>query len=101
MTQIAAALGKVLNDRPQSISVRRGETTLAAQTFRVEQISKGMQYRDEASRERRSDVVILGVQDADLEIGDRFNADGGLLYQVNFIQPNRSFVTLAEAVVVK
>jgi hypothetical protein len=101
MSRIAAALTRVLNERAQSIVLRRGETTLAAQSFRVERVSKANQYRDEASRERRSDVVILGAVEADIAIGDRFNADGGLLYQVNFIQPNRTFATLAEAVVVK
>ena len=91
----------VLNDRSQSIVLRRAETTLAAQAFRVERISKAALYRDDASRERRSDVCLLGAANADIAIGDRFNADGGLLYQVNFIQPNRTYATLAEAVVVK
>jgi hypothetical protein len=99
--KITTALTKVLNERSQSIVLRRGETSLTAQSFRVERVSKANQYRDEASRERRSDVVILGAVEADIAIGDRFNADGGMLFEVNFIQPNRSFATIAEAVVVK
>ncbi len=98
---VAAALSKVLNERAQSIVLRRGETSLAAQSFRVERISRASQYRDEASRERRSDVVILGAVEADVAVGDRFNADGELLFEVNFVQPNRSVATIAEAVVVK
>jgi hypothetical protein len=98
---VSAALLKVLNQRTQSIVLRRGETSLAEQSFRVERVSRASQYRDEGSREWHSDVVILGAVDADIAIGDRFNADGGLLYQVNFIQPNRTYATIAEAVVVK
>ena len=97
---IAAVLTKVRDARAQSIVLRRGAATLSAQSFRVERMSKGAAYRDEAARERRSDVILLGAVNADIAIDDRFNADGGLLYRVNFIQPNRTYATMAEAVVV-
>jgi len=101
MNRIQRALTKVRKQREQMIALRRKDTTLTAQSFRVEQVSRHAQYRSEAARERRSDVTILGAIDADIAVDDRFNADGGKLYRVNFVDPNRSVMTLAEAVVVE
>ena len=46
-------------------------------------------------------MVVHGDTDLDIEIGDRFNDTGGLLYQVTFIRPNRSLATFAEAQLVE
>ena len=91
----------VRDERKQSIALRRDETTLEAQDFRVERLSKANQYRDEAGRERRGDILLLGAADADIAVDDRFNGDGGILFRVNFIHPNRQYATLAEAVAVQ
>lgn len=94
------ALEKVVSLRAQSIVLRRGETTLAAQSFRVERLSKNQQMRGDASRERRADGVLMGAVNANIAVDDRFNADG-LLWRVSFIQPNRSQATIAEVQVVE
>jgi hypothetical protein len=99
LSGVQAALAQVRNERAQNIELRRGETTLEAQSFRVERISRNAQYRSEAAKERRSDVIIMGAVDADIEEDDRFNDESGKLYRINFIEPNRSLMTLAEAVV--
>jgi hypothetical protein len=97
---IQSALAKVVSLRSQSIVIRRGETSLAAQDFRVERLSKNQQIRGDASRERRADGVLMGAIDADIAVEDRFNADG-LLWKISFIQPNRSQATIAEIQVVQ
>jgi hypothetical protein len=98
--QITTALMRIRDERAQSIVLRRDNSALAAQTMRVERISRGRLYRQEAGSERRADVTILAAADIDIAIGDRFNADGMLL-RVSFIQPNRQYATLAEAEVVE
>lgn len=97
---ISAALEKVINERAQSIVLRRGAETLDAQDFRVERLSKNQQARNEASRERHADGVLLGSISADIAVDDRFNADG-LLWKVLFVQPNRRFATIAEIQVIQ
>jgi hypothetical protein len=99
-SQIIAALEKVRKLREEQIVLRRGETTIAAQPFRVERLQKAQMYRDDASRTRRADVVLLGALTANIQVDDRFTVDN-ILYRVNFIQPNRSVATLAEAIVVQ
>lgn len=99
-SQIIAALEKVRKLREEQIVLRRGETTLVAQPFRVERLQKAQMYRDDASRARRADVVLLGAIIANIQVDDRFTIDN-ILYRVNFIQPNRSVATLAEAIAVQ
>lgn len=94
------ALARVVGMRSQSIVLRRGNTSLPAQDFRVERLSKNQQVRGEASRERRADGVLMGAVDADIAVDDRFNADD-LLWRVSFVQPNRSVATMAEVQVVQ
>jgi len=97
---IQTALEKVRKLREEMIVLRRGETTLVAQSFRVERLQKAQMYRGEASRERRADVVMLGEVTANILVDDRFTVDG-IAYRVTFVQPNRSVCTLAEAVVIQ
>lgn len=96
---LSQAFARIRKERAENIALRRGETTLAAQEMRIERLSKGSAYRSDAARERRSDVVILAEMLADIHIDDRFTLDG-LIYRVNFIEPNRSVATIAEAVVI-
>jgi hypothetical protein len=97
---LQSALAKVVSLRSQSIVLRRGDTSLTAQTFRVERLSKNQQIRGEASRERRADGVLMGAVNANIAVDDRFNADG-LLWRVSFVQPNRSAATIAEVQVIQ
>ena len=97
---IQAALEKVRKLREELIVLRRAESELAAQSFRVERLQKAQMYRGEASRERRADVVMLGEITANILVDDRFTLDG-IAYRVTFIQPNRSMATIADAVVLQ
>jgi len=46
-------------------------------------------------------VVVLGGVDLDIATGDRFNDGANRLYEVDFIRPNRSAATMAEARVIQ
>lgn len=100
MSNVSDALNFVRNQRAQTITLRRGESTLPGQSFRLERLSRAGLIRGEASQERRADAVLLGAANADIAIDDRFNADG-CLWRVNFIQPNRQYATIAEVQVVQ
>lgn len=90
---------KIRNLRPQSIALRRGVTTLAAQTMRIERTARGRIYDTERASERRADAVINAAVNANIAVGDRFNDENGVLMEISFIRPNRSVATFAEAVV--
>lgn len=84
-----------------SIALRRGTTTLAAQSMRVE-IAGARAYRlqSDAARESRQSVFILAARDADIEMEDRFTLDGNVI-RVVFVQPNKTAATIAEGVLVE
>lgn len=91
----------VRGENEQSIAIRRGETTLAAQDMRVEMAGgRASQLQSAAAREARQPAFVLMEYDADVEKEDRFNWNG-LLLRVVFVQPNRLAATIAEAVVVE
>jgi len=96
---VTSLMTKVRNLRSQSIALRRGDSTLAAQTMRIERTSRGRIYDVDRTSERRADAVINAATDADIEVGDRFNDENGVLMEVSFIRPNRTYATFAEAVV--
>jgi hypothetical protein len=100
MSSIQTALEKVRKLREEMIALRRGDTVLTAQSFRVERLAKAQMYRDDASRERRSDAVLLGEITANIQVDDRFTSNG-IAYRVNFIQPNRTYATIAEALIIQ
>jgi hypothetical protein len=84
-----------------SVTIRRGTTTLAAQTVRVaRQGTQARQAASAAGEQTVGGVVLLGATTLDVQIGDRFTLDGKL-YEVTFISPNRRAATQAEAQVVE
>jgi hypothetical protein len=88
----------VIAGRSQSISLRRGTATLAAQTVRIEK--RGNQspaIRDsEAGGQIENTIVIIGAVSLDIQVGDRLNdALTGNLYEVYSVHPNRELVTQA------
>lgn len=93
ITRIRAAMRA---DRPASVTIRRGETTLAAQSVRLARLSTGSLYRAEASRESRSGMLVSGATTLDIAMDDRFTVDGAI-YRVTFVRPNRDSGTQAEA----
>lgn len=96
-----AEAAKVRTDRSYDVELRRGETTLDAQEFRIEAVGRvGGRFLSEAAQEARSAVVVFGAMDADIAVDDRFTLDN-VLYRVVFVAPNRDIDTQAEAVAVE
>lgn len=101
LAQMRANLLEVRDDRTASIVFRRGETTLAAQSVRIARTGGVGQRSDSAGgQESRGQVVILGATSLDIQPGDRFT-EGGRLYRVILVRPNRSVMTAAEAELVE
>lgn len=92
---------KIRNLRAESIAIRRGATTLSAQSMRIERTSRGRLSDTVEASEWRADAVINMATNANIAVGDRFNDTNGRLYEVTFIRPNRSVATFAEAVVIE
>lgn len=96
-----ADLLAVRDDNDVSIVIRRGSTTLAAQSVRVARQGGNATRSDGGGTEQFSQrVVVLGAVGLDIATGDRFNA-GGRLYEVDFVRPNRVAATMAEARVIE
>lgn len=93
ITLIRAAMR---NDRPASITLRRAETTVAAQSVRLARLSSGSRYRTEAGAESRGGMLISGAPTLNIQLDDRFTLDGAV-YRVRFVRPNRDTGTQAEA----
>lgn len=96
----AVDLLAIRDDNSVSITIRRGASTLAAQTVRIARAGTRALQQDAGSIEQSSQpVVVVGAVELNIAKGDRFNA-GGLLYEVDFVRPNRRAATMAEARVV-
>lgn len=90
---------QVRADRPVTVDIRRGETTLDPQDVRVEAVGRGSRLQSDAARESNAAVVIFGAQDLDVAVDDRLTVDG-VLYRVVFVAVDRDIDTQAEAVAV-
>lgn len=93
---------QIRDERPVEIVIRRGETTLEAQTARVEGAvsRRGRSSSGDQAREQRGDVLVLGDTELDIQVKDRFTANG-ILYEVVFVQPNQDFAVMADAVAIE
>lgn len=96
-----ADLLAVRGDNEVSVVIRRGSTALAAQSVRVARAGAGATRADGGSAEQWTQrVVVLGAVGLDIATGDRFTVDGDL-YEVDFVRPNRTAATMAEARVIE
>jgi hypothetical protein len=93
--RMRADLKAIRDDRPASIVIRRGETTVAAQTVRIARIRRGLEFLSGQGKEHRADAIAMGDTTFDVAIGDRFT-DQGTLYEVIFVRPNRDAAIVAE-----
>lgn len=95
--QMICDLAEVVADRPVSITIRRGSSSLDAQTVRVARLGQGQgrAQQSEAAEEQRAAVVVVGSTTFDVQVDDRFNA-GGILYQVTFVRPHQDAAIIAE-----
>jgi hypothetical protein len=101
ISQMRADMAEVRGDNDASIVLRRGATTLAAQTVRVARKNRGGRFAQSGqAQESRGEVIVSGAIDLDIQAEDRFNLDG-VLYRIVFVQPNRTMSTVAEATAVE
>lgn len=88
----------IRQDNLETIAIRRGNTTLAAQQVRIARISGQANRQDTLGGEEvRGRVIVVGSVDFDVQPGDRFNDSSGVLYRVFFVRPNRNAAVMAEA----
>lgn len=96
-----ADLTAVRDDNAVSITIRRGATTLAAQSVRLARAGRANRpLRSEGGTEATTAVTILGAPTLDIQVADRFTV-AGLLYRVDYVNPNRRVRTEAEATAVQ
>jgi hypothetical protein len=99
--QAAADLALVRADNQISIVIRRGATTLAAQSVRIARTGAGSRQETNQTEEARGRVVVLFGTSGDVAPEDRFNDGAGVLYRVVIVRPNRRAGIMAEAEVVE
>jgi hypothetical protein len=100
-TQARDDMRAIRADNEVSLALRRGETTLTAQSMRIEYAgTRGFRLQSDAARQAQQAVFILGEYDMNIAREDRLTHNGQLL-EVVFVQPNRLACTIAEAVVIE
>ena len=96
--QMTAGLKAIRDDRAVSIVIRRGNTTLPAQTVRIARggnIQAGSS--DTAGMQAAvGNVIVVGDPDLNIAPNDRFTL-AGVLYQVTALHPVREHGTQAQA----
>lgn len=98
ITAMQADVARIIDDNPTSLAFRRGATTLAVQTVRVElkSAAAGTILINGALVQRRGTCVVLGTTTLNIQAEDRFTYQGEI-YRVNFVDPNQQICTQAEA----
>ena len=88
-------------DHEVSIVLRREETTLAAQNVRIARVARhGLPVQNGQTGEDHGQALIMGDVDLDVQAHDRFTYNN-VLYRIVMVRPNRTVMTVAEAVVVE
>jgi len=100
--QMQADLAEIIEDNSASIVLRRGSTTIPAQTVRIEQIGRQRSRRLEnnSAEESRTQIIVAGDITLDIQKDDTFTLNGQLL-RVAFIRPNTQMGVQAEAELVQ
>lgn len=86
------AIGDLIAIKPTSIVIRRGATTLAAQSVRLETLASQRMVSGAGGVTFACDALALcylnhpTVADTDIQAGDRFRA-GGVDYEVILVMP--------------
>lgn len=100
-TQAALDLAAVRADNAQSIVIRRGVTTLTAQSVRLARIGGGSVQQNGQTQASKGRVVVMFGTSGNVQVGDRFNDSTGVLYEVVIVRPNRRAAVVAEAEMVQ
>ena len=101
LTQMQTDMATVRDGNAVSIVVRRGTSTLAAQTVRLS--GGGLNVRKAqsgAAQEQREPLVVLGATALNIQIDDRFTltVNGApVLCRVTWVRPDRRVATMAKA----
>lgn len=93
---MSADLQAVRDDNAVSIVIRRGATTLAVQTVRVAGVTTGRRADSDGGNQAVGGVTVLGLPALDIQVADRFTV-AGILYEVEYVHPNRRAKTQARA----
>ena len=88
----SSSIGDLITLKPTSITVKRGASTLSAQTVRLETLASQRAVVGEGGITVMCDAMALGYKghptatDTDLKPGDRFMADG-VAFEVVIVMP--------------
>lgn len=97
LAQMQADALAIRSDYEVNLAIRRGTTTLAAQSVRVARTGTQARVANAAgAQQQRMDVIVMGGITLNIAPHDRFTLDG-VLYEVMFVRPNRRAATFAEA----
>lgn len=101
LARMRADLAQIIADRSESVALRRGATTLPAQTVRVERADSrySRQQNSASGEETRIGIVVVGDATLDIQKDDRFTLDGAA-YRVLSVRPNDMMGIQAEAALV-
>lgn len=91
----------IWGDSSETIAIRRNGTTLTNQRVRITRMGQAQRQDSGAIEQSEQRVAVIGMPGIDIAKGDRFNDAAGLLYEVDFVRPNRSVMTVAEARVIE
>ena len=96
LTRMRSDLAAIISDNDVDIVVRRGATTLDAQTVRIARTGSGSKTDSPGGQESKGKIIVVGDTGFDIKVDDRFT-DNGILYRVVFVRPHRLIGVFAEA----
>lgn len=97
---MASDLMAVRDDNAVSVALRRGNSTLPAQTVRIARRGAAQRRDSAGATQATTAVVVMGATTLDIQVADRFTHEG-ILYEVVFVRPNRRAATVAEATAIE
>lgn len=100
-SQMEEDLLAIRDDNSQEITIRRGGTTLPAQTVRIVRMGGAGRHSDGSQMEASTgQVLVVGASDLNIRPDDRFTDANSQLYEVVLIRQNRRAGVQAEATVI-
>lgn len=100
LTRIERDVAALLAEYGYSVVFRRGNTTLPAQTVRVDAKRGPAAVRTTAAGETRTVALLVGGKTLDIAVDDRLNVNGRL-YRVLGVHPDRRAFTQADVELVQ
>jgi hypothetical protein len=101
LARLRDKLAQVREDREETIVIRRGNATLAAQSARVEQGWFSERREREETAATKAQITVLMAVGADVQVDDRFNDADGNLFVVTAVRPNGLAATICQATMVE